>query len=236
LRLKYLAVGCPVARREWVIDRWFDHIEVACGYGGVEPIYVFVGDNEHDPTFDRIRERAPQATVMHVPLKPKDGHRDWSLPHRYGQMVELRNLLLRAVRVIGPQAFLSIDSDILAHPSLVDVLVHDLEEDNWAAVGGKCYMTPADTIAPSWANLTGAGGLHRVESPGYFKVDAIMAIKLMAPSAYHVDYRHHPQGEDIGWSLACRQHALTLAWDGSVVSKHVMEPHMLDRVDPRVGF
>jgi hypothetical protein len=231
----FLAVGCPVARRDWVIDRWFDHLDSACARADIEPIYVFVGDAERDPTFDHIRDRAPAAVVVPAPLGIKDGQRDWGLPHRYKQMVELRNRLLETVRIVEPDLFLSIDSDILAHPNLVERLLAGVD-DGYGAVGGKCYMTPAGTMAPSWANLTGGGGIYRSDSLGRFPVDAIMAIKMMTPRAYRVDYRHHGQGEDIGWSLACREHGVLLAWDGSVASKHVMERVMLDRVDPRVGF
>lgn len=225
-----------MARRAWVIGPWFDRIETTCLHAGIEPIYVFVGDPDNDSTFDHIRDRAPSAAVVPAPLGLLDGQRDWGRPHRYKQMVGLRNRLLEAVRIIEPDVFLSIDSDVLAHRQLVEQLLTAIDEDDWGAVGGKCYMTPAGTSAPSWANLTGGGGIYRYDNTGRFPVDAIMAIKMMTPAAYNVDYRHHVQGEDIGWSLACREHGVPLAWDGSVTSKHVMQPVMLDRVDPRVGF
>jgi hypothetical protein len=67
-------------------------------------------------------------------------------------------------------------------------------------------------------------------------VDVIMAMKLMKPSAYWVDYRDHEQGEDVGWSIACQEQHLRLGWDGRVCSKHVMKPEQLDPIDARCGY
>jgi hypothetical protein len=97
-------------------------------------------------------------------------------------------------------------------------------------------MQPAGTMAPSWARLSYSQGLDRSDSQGYFQVQIIMAIKMMGPDAYAIDYEPHAQGEDIGWSLACERAGLQLAWDGRVASKHVMDPRQLHRRDPRVGY
>jgi hypothetical protein len=48
-----------------------------------------------------------------------------------------------------------------------------------------------------------------------------------------VDYEFSAQGEDIGWSLACERAGLKFAWDNRFVSKHVMAPEHLGRIDPR---
>jgi hypothetical protein len=63
-----------------------------------------------------------------------------------------------------------------------------------------------------------------------------MAAKLMTPDAFRVDYEFDLQGEDVGWSRACARAGLTLGWEGRVISKHVLAPHLLTTRDPRVGF
>lgn len=230
-----LTIGCPVAHREWIMDAWFDHIETACWLANELPQYVFVGDVDVDPTFEIIHRRAPESVTASVPNQQGWDRRDWSTRGRYEHMVELRNTLLGLVRALAPDAFLSIDSDILAHPKLVATLLDDLN-DGWAAVGSRCYMTTAGTQFPSWADLGRDGSLRRTDSMSYSRVDVIMAIKLMSPAAYAIDYRFDPQGEDIGWSRGCAQAGLRLGWDGRIASKHVMGPHLLDCLDPRVGF
>lgn len=232
-----LAVGCPVAHRDWIMDRWFDHIEESCSIAGIDPFYVFVGDTTHDPTFKVIADRAERSALGHVPNARGWDRRDWSSPDRYDHMVLLRNKLLRMVRSLDVDAFLSIDSDILAHPQLVTMLTEDLNDGHdWAAVGSRCYMTTSGRQFPSWADLGRDGSLRRSDSECYSRVDVIMAIKLMSRAAYAIDYEVDPQGEDIGWSRACARAGLSLGWDGRVASKHVMAPHLLDVHDARVGY
>jgi hypothetical protein len=84
--------------------------------------------------------------------------------------------------------------------------------------------------------LSGGGGLIRVDGRGCHKADVIMAVKLMSPAAYNVDYEVHRQGEDIGWSIAARKKGVKLGWDGRTVSKHLMTKDALDKIDKRVGF
>jgi hypothetical protein len=233
-----LVVGCPVAHREWILDAWFDHVEEACEVAGVKPGYAFAGDCTDETMMKIIFSRAPSdhLVVLDVPNSRGADVRDWASPGRYAHMVEIRNLLLEGVRMMDAGLFLSLDSDILIHPFAIRNLIDDVTEDGWGAVGGKCYMTSTGTRYPSWGKLGREGQIMRTDADGYFAVEVIMAIKMMTPAAYRVDYRLDLQGEDIGWSRACREAGLSLAWDGRVASKHVLEPHLLDRIDPRVGY
>lgn len=230
-----IAIGCPVAHRSWVLDAWFDHIFEACDNAEVEPQFVFAGDPERDRSFQVIERRAPDAIVTVTPNTKGDDTRIWDYP-RYVTMAKVRNQVLDAVRDLGPSFYLSIDSDILLHPDALNLLLTNMETDPWAAIGSRCYMTTTGRNCPSWGRLSSRGELQRQDSDGYFPVQIIMAIKLMRPCAYEVDYQPHMQGEDIGWSLACQQAGLTLAWDGRLVSKHVLQPYLLNHLDPRVGY
>jgi hypothetical protein len=230
-----IAVGCPVAHRSWVLDAWFDHIHEACDVADVEPQFVFAGDPERDRSFRVIERRAPDAIVAFAPNTKGDDTRTWDYA-RYQTMAAVRTLLLEAVRDLNPSFFLSIDSDILLHPEVLDLLLGDMETDPWDAIGARCYLTPTGRNCPSWGRLNSQGSLQRMDSTGYFEVPILMAIKLMRPTAYHVDYVAHLQGEDIGWSLACEQAGLKLAWDGRLGNKHVMTPNQLRLLDARVGY
>lgn len=245
-----IVVGCPVRDRAWILPRWFDHVEAACDHAGLTDVrYVFVGD----PILDNATAKAIGAAAemyerpAEIDYHPGNGEpyrRTWDAD-RFTQMVNLRNQLLDVVRSFEPDLFWSLDSDILAAPTSLSSGISALRDHSvWGAVGMKAYLTevPAEGSgnsgrhSPTYATLMPQGGLMRGDSDGCFQTEVIMAAKLMLPTAYHVDYQYSPQGEDIGWSLACRKAGVKLGWDGRVTNKHVMSRDELDRVDPRVGF
>lgn len=236
-----ILIGCPVLHREWCMPAWFDHVLEArvatrerlgddFDFG-----YVFVGDKERDPkTYDVIMRQTSGTVVWRDVVDPKPtDDRKWNQP-RYKRMAELRNELLDEVRKDGPDAFLSLDSDILLHRDAISVLLEELEPDR--AVGGKVYLSEHGTRIPSWAKIGRDGQLQRNDSVGTFKVDVIMAMKLMSPKAYNVDYAPNVQGEDTGWSKLARAAGVKLVWVGSVASKHLFTREALHEFDPRVGF
>jgi hypothetical protein len=242
-----LVVGCPVRDRAWIIYRWFEHTQRAIAAAGIsseQVMYVFVGDHSDDDTFREIDRACLDFSVSrHVIDRPGSGgpyDRTWGW-NRYLEMAELRNALLGVVREAEPDLYWSLDSDILvsrtALASAIDALDHRAPQGlQYDAVGQRCYMTPAGTWCPSYAMQVGSAGLSRDDSDGLFRVDVIMAAKVLTPKAYAVDYAAHYQGEDIGWSEAARKAGCTLAWDGRTVSKHVMGKEFLHTVDQRCGF
>lgn len=234
-----LLVGCPVYKRDWILPHWLINVEAAAKRMGLVPSYVFVGDPNDKGVIDVIEtckelycENRTVRFVWYAESEDRDDRRVWNAL-RYHHMVELRNTLLRMVRSMAPTHFLSLDSDILLHPqSLLDMFE---SIDRFDAVGGKAYLSTG-RVCPTWANVSPLGGLIRKDAEGVFPVQAIMAIKLMTPKAYNVDYRFHEQGEDIGWALACREAGVRLGWDGRTTNKHVMHPEKLFEVDKRCGY
>lgn len=234
-----LVVGCPVRQRAWILPRWFDHIEDSVERLNVAPTFVFVVDPQDLETGECILQEASKRRreVVLVPAQDEDRQdvRVWN-EERYHHMVYLRNLLLSSVRTIGPDLFWSVDSDMLVHPEALEYAIDGLYR--FDAVGSRAYLSYGqDTRCPNWANYTRSGGLQRQNMDnGCFPVGVIMAIKLMTPPAYSVDYEWNHQGEDIGWSLAAKKKGLKLGWDSHTTSKHVMERTMLDKVDVRCGY
>lgn len=253
MTIPFIVVGCPVSKREWIMDHWFNFTKQALDRVECRFRYVFVGDASGDETFEVIQRRAGDlATVVETHEYRALDERSWTT-ERKNQMVVYRNVMLDAVRAMEPDYFLSLDSDILLHPDAISSMIDTLHRKRWdtfaEAVGGKCYMTPlpegplvnnprVGTACPSFL-LKGRAGMFRrrdPEIPSVIEVDILMAIKLMTPAAYAIDYQPHQWGEDIGWSLACHDAGLRFLWDGQVTNKHVMRPQDLHVLDPRCGF
>lgn len=236
-----VAVGCPIKNRAWIFPEWIDAVKIAFDVAGLEPHFaLLVGleeDGTDDGTFDMALELfATEPGVLHFEKEPaiSDVRTPWT-HDRYNAMVEYRNVLLNIVRMMEPDYFLSVDSDILLHPAALEVLIDTIKHRQWDAIGGKVYLGNHRSIV-SYAFHHPSGGLRRQDQDGAFPVDILMALKLMSPAAYNVDYTFSRQGEDIGWSDNCRKAGLTLGWDGRICSKHVMFPEKLNEIDRRVGW
>jgi hypothetical protein len=236
-----LVIGCPVFRRAWIMADWIDYVDAATAFLAERPMFVFVGDPVYDEaTFSVIRKtldrtRHECVIVTEGEDGSHDGSRDWT-PARYGRMVVLRNRLLGAVRGLSPDYFLSLDSDILLHPEALEAMIMASQDRGWAGVGSRTYMGPGRRWSSYAMVPRGGGSLRRPDSEGTFRVDVIMAIKLMTPQAYAVDYHSSWRGEDIGWSLACREQGVQLGWVGKYCSKHVMSEESLRTIDARCGY
>lgn len=234
-----ILIGCPIQKREWIISEWFWHCVAACKMADVKPAFLFVMDVSEEPLFTMVKNLAEingfDLYVVPVDEVERDDKRDWSHV-RFERMVELRNILLGAVRSIEPPVFLSLDSDILLHSDTIVDLLGTLEATEASAVGGKTYLSHTGRMHPTYGMIGYQNNLQRQDSDGTFKVDVLMAIKLMGPAAYNVDYAFDSHGEDIGWSKNCKAAGLKLWWNGTHCSKHVMRPQDLDKIDIRAGF
>lgn len=229
-----IVVGCPVYDRAWILPRWKEHLDLAIPKGfDVELAFVCNGNDEE--TMNIVEAWDAKVFYYSESDRSDASQRVWN-ESRYKHMCKLRNLLLDGVRVMAPDYFLSLDSDILlddrAITSALDAL--DTVQDAWAC-GMRLYMTPtseAYTSAIRW----GRDRHFRATGQRVQKVDVIMAAKLMLPLAYHIDYEVHKMGEDAGWSNAVTNEGGVLIWDGRISNKHVMSKSDLDKYDSRVGF
>jgi len=245
-----IVVGCPIRDREWVWESWLEHVLAAFAVIDITPHFAFVIGDSRDNTQNIVtsifREYSGMWTEEREPegshLAP--GERKWEAK-RYHHMVYLRNRLLDLVRALQPDFFLSIDSDILLHPSSIGVLLdhmssgipHNKERLYPNAISSKVYLaTEARTV--NYGFFNSHGGVSRQDQEGVFPVDILMALKLMDEKAYQIDYNFHCWGEDIGWSSACKDAGLNLVWDGRDVlaSKHIMSLERLTQQDVRIGW
>lgn len=228
-----LVIGCPVKDRAWIMDKWFDHIELAIP-DEVEVEYVFVIPSG-DETLEIINKRCPQAHLVLTEEAPSY-ERNWHKEGRYREMVQVRNALLREVRRINPDYFLSLDSDILVTPTCISESL-SIIRDGYNAVAPPTFLDPTDKRFTNAAVLKPRGGYYRATPGTSHIVDIIMAIKLMDRAAYQVDYDFNIFGEDFGWSKGARENGIKMFYAGGIgPSKHVMKKEWLDRIDERCGF
>jgi len=245
-----MIAGCPANGREWIIKQWVQYLAMAGREADVNlSLYLLAPDKaiELNTAFTEACETHEVCPILVTQEEEiREDTRVWDLP-RYEVMTQLRNKMLETIRLMQPDYFLSIDSDILIGPGVLPKMIDDLDNSDFDAVGSKCYLakgprsTGKDGRKPichvvNYAKLNSNGNLLRKDQEGFFPVDVLMAIKLMSPQAYNVDYEAHRQGEDIGWSKAVRAKGLKLGWDGRMVSKHCMSVEDLHQVDDRVGW
>lgn len=236
-----LLIGCPISRRDWIILDWRVAVEKAVARAGITDFaYLFVA-NPMDLTVDVIQDGFPAEQLSWVWVEDDDRERSWDDerfrdwgPSRLQYMVDLRNKLLGAVRTKSPELFLSLDSDVLLHPEALAGMIEGIS--TYHAVGARCYMTVGDTNFPSYAMHSNGTFVRKDFDYGPTPVDVIMAVKLMTPLAYGIDYQYHAYGEDAGWGLACKEAGLKLAWDGRYISKHVMTKDRLYAADRRYDW
>src|SRR3546814_10419388 len=88
----------------------------------------------------------------------------------------MRNSALKVVRELHPDAYWSLDSDILVAPQALQLALESLSR--FDAVGSRCYMTRTGTAFPSAASLTTRGRLRRVHSEDVCQVEVVMASVL----------------------------------------------------------
>lgn len=236
-----VVVGCPIKNRAWIFPEWLESVQIAFDLAGEKPHFAFVvgieEDGTDDGTLDLVTDVfASESGVMHFEREPAipDQRVPWTVD-RYTRIVDYRNTLLDIVRKMEADLFLSVDSDILLHPTILAILMDDLARRPWSAVAGKVYLGHHRDIV-NYADHHVNGGLKRQDQDGLFEVQILMALKLMTPAAYNIDYGFSHWGEDIAWSDNCRSAGLKLGWDGRVASKHVMYREKLDQIDPRVGW
>lgn len=232
-------VGCPVWQREWILPEWFEHIEKSFERVGKIPSYVFVLDKHKDNgTVECIEQHTKNRFValnyVSEQFHKRDTfYRDWS-EERLRWMVELRNTLLASVRKCKPDYFLSIDSDILLKPCHFESMLQAIND--YDAVGGKVFLGHGSMGPLNYGDLTPSGRMVRGHVDYLGVVDVLMALKIMTPKAYNVDYRYDIQGEDIGWSKACKEQHLKFGYDARHVSKHCMNLQDLTTFDRRCGM
>jgi hypothetical protein len=235
-----LIVACPIYKRDWILPHWIrcilsQSIDISkigfifeCSENDTETLDILQAWKKYDP-------RIPYFNIKVRPDIPHYEHeenkRSWTIS-KYENMVNLRNSILDNVREVSPDYYMSLDSDILiTNSSTLELLIAHVQQGA-DAVSPLMYMTPVGTRYPSvmtWRSDEPDKAYRELDYPlgSYFKSDVIMAAKMMSKNVYeNVDYSIHRQGEDVGWSLNCKNMGYDLYSASYIYCPHIMSRAM----------
>ena len=246
-----LLIGCPIYKRNWIFPYWISCIENQ-GIDMSKIGFIFEASPDDVATItmlERYREVNTVSPVFEINIREDiphfvhdEGTRQWTLS-KYENMVSLRNSLLKRAREIKPDYYYSLDSDVLlTNNNTINSLIGHIQSGA-DAVNSLMFMTPSTTMYPSvmtWSEDIPDKGYRKQEYPlgTYFQSDIIMAAKMMSKDVYNnVDYKIHPQGEDLGWCDNAKKIGYNLYCASYLYTPHIMSQMMLQdylsNKDPR---
>jgi hypothetical protein len=235
LNMVDIIVGCPTQNRAWILQEWFDHV-IAAVPEDWNLSFLLAVPQWDKQTLDLVRNFKIAEVIITDEPERKD-QRNWADTDSYHHMVDLRNSILRSVRVAKPDLYLSLDSDILIALNAIAEMYETMKANDANAVGSLTWLDPIDPACTNLGVFTNYGSrFERVREPGMHPVDVLMGIKLIDNLAYNVNYQWDAYGEDFGWAKAMKRAGAKIFCDGRSPSKHIMSPEWLDRVDKRVGW
>ena len=246
-----LLIGCPIYKRNWIFPYWISCIENQ-GIDMSKIGFIFEASPDDTATIsmlERYRSVNTVSPLFEINIREdiphfahEEGTRQWTLS-KYENMVSLRNSLLKRVREIQPNYYYSLDSDVLlTNNNTINSLISHIQSGA-DAVNTLMFMTPSTTMYPSvmtWSEDIPDKAYRKQEYPlgSYFKSDVIMAAKMMSKEVYNnVDYKIHPQGEDLGWCDNAKKLGYNLYCASYIYTPHIMGQIMLQEYlankDPR---
>lgn len=210
-----LAIGCPIFEREWCFDWWADSVEAQQWPSFIDSVeYHFVYTPGSDDTLGAINHRFLTAEKKIIEVKGSGfPNAERANPARYAHLALLRNKLLDSVRTSGADYFLSWDSDMVFEPVLHELFIFRQVAGAFVEMLGQDWMLDSHPEAAfaSWmlldpvAAVAARSGRPVMPSDPPRKVGVVMGTVLFERSAFElVEYEFHPQGEDIGMALSCR--------------------------------
>jgi GT2 family glycosyltransferase len=222
-----IVIGCPVANRGWVLQRWIDAVRTASLPGSQ---ITFVTTESTDDTEEIIvSNRCNMVRVNTISTRPTpavDNH-IWT-PERYRDMAVLRNRLLQYCIDVGATHFFSLDSDIIVQSDTLARLLVTMRLTD-ADVVAPAVNLHIDQKTPAWNFMqrSSSGVWHRPDPASSLperpvSVDAVMAAMLIRSSAFHVQWSYSPQGEDLGYAENATKAGLRMVFDPTIQLTHLM--------------
>lgn len=212
-----VAIGCVVRNRAWILPEYLQAIE-NIPFDNKE--YIFLENNSTDETFAILESfvHLQSALTKKVwmgktdrPSAPGYRRNEYHV-NGYEYLASLRNLFLLMFYITKADYLLSIDSDIIVPPNILEELL--VLADTKTIVAAAISNIPEkslDGFIPGNFMITSSDGvlIHPPAYPlqGEMEVDVTGAVCLIPRSAIKDGARYgmHPQGEDIPFCLQAKQ-------------------------------
>jgi hypothetical protein len=240
-----ITIGCPIFKRDWILPHYFKFLAEQ-NYPKNRMKFIFnIEDRTTDLLIDILMEKHgfPNYRKIYGDHDLSTQRRTWGEP-KYRMMANLRNELLEKVETIY---YFSLDSDILLiDPETINKLLKNLENPEIDACSIRIYNSENNRITNTMSWINGSDRAQRIGYSNYdlFPVDITGAAIMMTRKVLDMtlengfpEYKCHPQGEDLGWSLNCRDAHYKLWQDTRIYASHMMSEgqlrYFLDFGDPR---
>lgn len=207
-----IAIGCIVRNRAWILPEYLDAIS-KIEYPNKR--FLFLENDSQDNTAELLKEfcNAGNAVIKQMSFS---GNMDWHRKHywkdSFDRMSKIRNEFLNMFLETDAEYLLSIDSDIIIKPDLLDRLLSHADQNTIVgAVISNIPNKPVDgRVACNFMCLDHNGVFaHPKEYPvsGIMDVDVIGAVYLIPRKAIveGVRYQANAHGEDIGFCINAKK-------------------------------
>ncbi|AEG58835.1 glycosyltransferase [Desulforamulus ruminis] len=209
-----VAIGCVVRDRAWVLPEYLQALqEISYPH----KLYLFLENDSRDNTKKILEETTLDAEKIIYSINTRSPHgiREQHSAHQFANLAFLRNQFIERFLETDAHYLLSVDSDIIVPPTLLERL---LSGGPKLIVGAAISNVPGQRLdGRSPGNfLIYRNGLY-IHPPtyplqGYMDVDITGAVYLIPRQALEdgVRYGPHPLGEDAPFCLQARKKGYTL--------------------------
>jgi len=235
--LPTVTIGCPLANRQYTINRYLDGI-----YGLDYPkdkikLFFLLNNSKDDTEFElkRFKQRYGKEylDVTIEKFKGLPNKEDRRVTHVraeiYKKLSVLRNHVLDAV---DTDFYFSVDSDIILNSDVLTDLIRADKDIIAAVVNNDMLLRPYDEYPNIRTNLLVCEGkiiTHKLnfELNDVVEVDVTGACILMSNKVCkETRYSFHNQGEDVSWSFDAKEKGYTLYAHTGQWQKHIMCEYM----------
>ena len=205
-----LVILTPVKNRAWILPDFLQALRAL--RVPTDTHVLFWDDASTDGSRALLHAFAattPRVTVLEndVPYDGNTSSRDVrNRPKLYARLATVRNMLLDHALALGADAILSVDSDILVAPSLLDALAAHETSYCSALICNDHTVTPEELQRPEWTcatNLMTGGPKHfthvrPVPLGTVVRATLSGAVMLLRGDALQARFAAHHLGEDAG--------------------------------------
>lgn len=234
LKGKTIMIGCPVRNRGWILPDYLQCLQ-EIDYPKDKMRFCFIVNDSVDDTeaiLAKFCQRSPSLVeIINTTQSNAGGHLRGE--YRLARLAELRNMLLERLYQSGCDYLLSVDSDILVPPDIINKLLSRNCLIISALVCNGHHIND-ETIYNVMKKHPSGHYRHMKDFPrdNIFRTDVTGAAYLIhrdVVAEYKVYYSAEKGAEDIGFCEEAQACNIPIFCDGTIECQHIMnEPRAND--------